>query len=80
VKGICSSCRKQKYEVHARDSALIPSIKIVMCKTCIRKGHEPRHIIILAARSGSMAKATPFIVGHKYDGDPINASDILRSN
>jgi hypothetical protein len=80
VKGVCASCRKQKYEVHGRDSALIPSMKILMCKTCIRKGHEPRHLIILAARSGKVRQATPFITGHLYDGEAIVASDILKSN
>lgn len=78
MKGVCASCRKQKYEVHGRDSALIPTMKILMCKTCIRKGHEPRHIIILAARSGRVRAATPYITGHLYDGDPIVASDILK--
>lgn len=78
MKGVCASCRKPKYEVHGRDSALIPTMKILMCKTCIRKGHEPRHIIILAARSGRVKDATPYITGHRYDGDPIVASDILK--
>ena len=78
MRGICASCRKQKYEVHGRDSALIPSIKLLMCKTCIRKGYEPRHTVILAARSGKMREATPFIVNHLYEGDPIVASDILK--
>jgi hypothetical protein len=79
VKGVCASCRKQKYEVHGRDSALVPAIKLLMCKTCIRKGFEPRHIIILAARSGKVRAASPFITGHLYEGDPIKAADILRS-
>jgi hypothetical protein len=78
VKGVCASCRKQKYEVHGRDSALIPTMKILMCKTCIRKGHEPRHIIILAARSGRLAQASKYITGHLYDGEAIIASDVLR--
>lgn len=80
MKGVCSSCRKPRYEVHGRDSQLIPSIKVLMCKTCIRKGYEPRHIIILAARSGKIAAAKPFIVGNLYEGEPIHASDILKSN
>ena len=78
MKGVCASCRKPKYEVHGRDSALVPAIKILMCKTCIRRGYEPRHIIILAARSGKVRQATPFIVGHLYEGEAIVASDILK--
>jgi len=53
-------------------------MKILMCKTCIRKGHEPRHIIILAARSGRLAQASKYITGHLYDGEAIIASDVLR--
>jgi hypothetical protein len=80
VKGICSSCRKQRYEVHAAKSVLIPSINLLMCKTCINKGFEPRHIIILAARSGKIRECRPFIVESKYEGEPIHASDILKSD
>lgn len=78
MKGVCSSCRKQKYEVHARKSALFPNIDVIMCNTCIRKGYEPRHLIIIAARSGQLVNATPFIVNNLYDGDKINAEDILK--
>jgi hypothetical protein len=46
----------------------------------MRKGYEPRHVIILAARSGKLKQAADFIIGHKYEGDPIHASDILLSN
>jgi hypothetical protein len=80
MKGTCQSCRLPKYEVHAKTSELLPEMKLLMCKTCIRKGFEPRHIIILAARSGKLRVAAPYIIDHKYEGDPIPASDVLLSN
>jgi hypothetical protein len=78
VKGICSSCKRQKYEVHAKKSALFPNMDLLMCNTCIKKGYEPRHLIIIAARSGNLRAATPFIVSALYDGDKIHAEDILK--
>jgi hypothetical protein len=78
MKGVCSSCRKQKYEVHASKSTIVPNIDLLMCNMCIKKGYEPRHIIILAARSGKLALVTPFIIEQRYVGDKIHAADILR--
>jgi hypothetical protein len=80
VKGVCSSCKRQKYEVHGYDSVLVPGMKLLMCKTCMNKGFEPRHLIILAARSGGLKAASPYIVNNRYIGDKILAQDILKSN
>lgn len=78
MKGICACCKKQKYEVHAKKSALFPTMDLLMCNSCIRKGYEPRHLIIIAARSGQLTSATPFIINHLYEGDKIHAEDILK--
>jgi len=76
VKGVCASCRKPKYEVHGKASELIPTMNVLMCKTCINKGYEPRHIVILAARSG-ISEAKIYIVNNLYIGEKIPAEDIL---
>ena len=80
IKGICQSCKKHKYEVHGSKSDLIQDVDLIMCKTCMNKGYEPRHIIVLAARSGGIVKAKPFLVENRYLGDRILASEILRSD
>lgn len=80
MKGTCASCRKMKYEVHGKKSELLPQINLLMCRRCIGKGYEPRHIIIAAARARGVAVASRFIVEGLYEGDPILASDIVKSN
>lgn len=79
MRGVCASCRKQKYEVHPHKSSLITQIDLLMCRTCIRKGFEPRYIIVLAARSGMLREASHFIVNDLYIGDRIDAKAILVS-
>lgn len=79
MKGVCASCRKQKYEVHKHKSVLI-GMDLLMCRMCIRKGLEPRHVIIMAARTGRIKEAAHFIINDLYIGDTIDAKSILVSD
>lgn len=71
----CQSCKKQKSNLRAVASAIIPQVDIIICGECVKKGWEPRHIIILGARRG--VDVRNWIVGHKYHGAELLAEEII---
>jgi hypothetical protein len=77
MTGKCSSCQKQRYALHAKQSDLLPGINLFMCQTCINLGHEPRWTIILAGRNGGFSRINKYIVEKKYSGEAILAEEIL---
>jgi hypothetical protein len=77
MTGTCSSCRKQKNALHAKQSALLPGINIFMCQSCIDLEHEPRWTIILAGRNGGFARISEYIIAKRYTGKPILAEEII---
>lgn len=59
-------------------SALIKTIDLIMCASCINNRYEPRFIIILAVRSiGMNDSIKKMIIDHRYLGRVIEATDIV---
>jgi hypothetical protein len=75
---LCQSCREQKLTLRKVRSALIKSMDILMCMTCIDKKYEPRYLIILSIRSIGLSDSTKKIIHERrYLGEEISAADIL---
>lgn len=70
----CQSCKMQKNSLRSYKSVAVPSLDVKLCGECRKKGYEPRHILILAARSGINIR--DWIVGHKYCGKELTAEEI----
>jgi hypothetical protein len=77
MTGTCSSCRKQRNTLHAKQSELLPGINLFMCQSCIDLRHEPRWTIILAGRNGGFKGISDYIIERRYSGDPILADEII---
>lgn len=71
----CSSCNKQKIELHAKKSKLLPNLSLYMCSSCIEKKFEPRFTIVLAARNG--IDVYDYVWNRRYYGDDILGKEIL---
>lgn len=74
---ICGVCSKQKNQLLTKKSRLL-DINLLMCQMCAKAKMEPRWVIILAARQFGSDLVTDYIVNHKYVGDEIKASDIMK--
>ena len=73
----CSCCGEPRQNTNNRRSALLPGMSFNYCNDCDSKGHEPRFVIILAARSLGAPSVGAYVRGHKYSGADITASEIL---
>lgn len=73
----CSSCNKQKANLHARRSNLIKGMNLFMCQACIDLKYEPRYVIILHGRSEGPDKVVDYIKNHRYFGEPILAKELI---
>ena len=74
---LCYSCGKQKADLNAKKSTLIPGVVLLMCASCIEKKYEPRWVIILAARQNSPAHVREFILKRRYLGKEISGSELI---
>jgi hypothetical protein len=72
----CSSCDKQRDQLFPRNSKLIPSARLYMCRTCIEGGFEPRPLIIIYGRANGLDSIREYLSKNLYVGDPILASDL----
>jgi hypothetical protein len=73
----CYSCSKQKNELHAKKSIILPGVNLLMCQTCIDSKFEPRWVIILAGRKNGPSHVRDFIVKNKYIGKEISAHELI---
>jgi hypothetical protein len=71
----CSSCGEQRNELRARQSRLMPSVRLFLCSGCYDK-MEPRYIIIIVGRSDAK-KVTEYINGRRYVGEEILAKELM---
>lgn len=71
----CLSCKKQKAELHVKESKLFKKTKILMCQTCLSEKKEPKSFIILAYRSG--VDVTDYIAKRRYCGEEITAKELM---
>lgn len=74
---VCSSCNKQKAELHPRKSKLITGMNLYLCDGCTRAKMEPRFAIILCARSNGPESVTDYIKNRRYFGEEISAKEIV---
>lgn len=74
---VCSSCDKQKANLHTKKSRLMPGMTLYMCDECVKAKREPRYVIVLAARQHGVALIKDYIVGRRYVGDDILGREIL---
>lgn len=72
----CSICKQPKNELTPKKSKLLPA-ELLACKTCIGKGWEPRHIVIIAGRSAGADKVKEYIKKHLYPGEEITAQELM---
>lgn len=73
----CYSCDKQKANLHAKKSVLIPGVSLLLCQTCIDNKFEPRWTIILSARKNGPDFVRDFIIKHRYIGEEIKATELI---
>jgi hypothetical protein len=72
----CVCCKKPRLELKPSKSPLIESMSLLMCETCLQAKHQPRHIVIIAARSKSTDYVRDYIVKVRYCGQKITAEEI----
>lgn len=73
----CQVCGKPKQTVHPKKSALMVGHTFLICDACKEKKYEPRHLIILVARSKGPATVREHLLKRLYVGEEINATDIV---
>lgn len=71
---ICQCCKQTKARVDARASELIRSMHVIMCPGCNRAGHEPRHMVVLAAKS--RVDVSDYIKSRRYCGRTLEAIEV----
>lgn len=74
---VCSSCGRQKNELHTRKSKLMKGMNLYLCNDCSGAKMEPRYIVILAGRANGAESVSEYIKNHRYCGDPILASELV---
>lgn len=72
----CSCCGKQRAEIHAARSKLVPGVPLFMCNECIRGKHEPRFVIILAGRDTGPESVADYIVKRQFCGADILFTEV----
>lgn len=74
---VCSSCKKQKAELHPRKSRLMPGMTLYLCNDCAKAKMEPRYVIVLYGRSHGAESVSEYIRNHRYVGEPILARELV---
>lgn len=74
---VCSSCGKQKLDLHPKKSKLMPSQTLYLCNECIKGKREPRYLIIIAGRSLGAEHVSDYVRNHRYCGDEIMAKELI---
>jgi hypothetical protein len=75
---ICSVCKKNKAEVHAKKSKLMPDMKLLLCNDCLEEKREPRFAIVIYGRENGFEPIRKYIKDHRYVGDPITARELVK--
>jgi hypothetical protein len=75
-KILCYSCNKNKNQLTAKKSILLP-VTLLMCETCISSKFEPRWVVILSGRQNGPESVRDFVLKKRYVGDDISASELL---
>ena len=73
----CYSCNKLKNELHPKKSDILSSVTVLMCKSCIDAGYEPRWVIVLGGRSLGPVSVRKYVSKHLYVGKEITGQELL---
>lgn len=75
---ICNSCSEPKHSLEPRKSK-VTGINILICRTCIDRGYEPRQLLIIACQSSEKMRnlAKKYIKNRLYVGEIIALTEIL---
>lgn len=73
---VCSSCDRNRADLHPRKSRLITSMTLLLCDECIKAKREPRFVIILYGRANGFDSVAQYIAAHRYVGKDILASEL----
>jgi hypothetical protein len=78
IRLVCNSCSEPKHNLESRKSK-VTGMDIMICKTCIEKGFEPRQLLIIAYHSGEVMRkrAYRYIKNHLYVGEIIALNEVL---
>lgn len=84
---VCACCQKHKHKLRARKSKLSGQ-KMLVCNDCFEKKYEPRWLVIISAQAlvgdgplmpkDEVAIIEDHLSNHRYYGDEIPATDLLR--
>lgn len=74
---VCSSCNKQKADLHTKKSRLITSMTLYMCADCTKSKFEPRYVIILFGRQNGPMSVAEYVTNRRYIGPEILAKEII---
>lgn len=70
----CMCCGKNANVRHLK-SRLTRGVKHLLCEDCI--DHEPRHWIVLVARTSGVMAVSQLVKSHRYCGDDIRVSEVI---
>jgi hypothetical protein len=75
---MCNSCDQPKASLERRKSK-ITNMDILICTTCVDKGYEPRHLLIIGYHSSDpiRKRAINLIKSHLYIGETIALTEVL---
>lgn len=73
----CTSCNKNKAELHPKKSDILKGVSLVMCQACIDAGFEPRWAVVLGARSNGPASVKNYITKRLYFGREITGQELI---
>lgn len=73
----CSSCKRQKQELHPKKSRLLPDMNLYLCNECAKVKMEPRWLIILHGRKNGAESVSDYIRHHRYIGKDILAKELV---
>jgi protein-arginine kinase activator protein McsA len=74
---LCSSCGKQKADLHPKKSKLMTGMTLFLCPACTKAKMEPRFLIILYGRSNGAESVSDYIKNHRYVGADILAKELI---
>lgn len=74
---LCSCCGKQKKNLRAVKSLAVPTMRFYACSSCREANLEPRHLLVLAQRSGVPGEAARLIREGLYIGNTILAEEVV---
>lgn len=74
---ICGCCGEPKHSLESRKSK-ITGMEVLMCRTCIHDGFEPRELIIIGYYNDKLrSKTLKYIKNNLYVGTRITLTEVL---